>query len=1081
MSRKLLGWPLADIIWAAVSVIVLFPCLYYPYLGIARGPDFVIDFQTWRVVATSPCPPIEECLRKGDRILALGAVEMESFTHQRLLPLYDSADAHGRVVVRLERDGRILSFRATAFAFKSDLTELLTELTPVALLPLLLWLMGTIAVFLLRPRDERWLMLVLFSYVTAVWFAAGQVSAFHAGGSAVVFHLFVWFFLPLCLHLHLILPSWLLSTRWRIAILIPVYLSAVALSALDTFSLLGRFNSLYVLTALAGVLGALFLFGIRLLLPLPAAVKIANRIMLYGLVLGLGPFVLFYGVVSQFLTYFSSLMSDLRLLYPWFIGISSLSLLILPMSYIYAIYKHRLGTLEFRANRLIGVYSYLVLATIPYIVVLFAIASRWQPINGHFLASVMAASLLFVSTAPFLLDRFQYMVDRHVFGIRHSAEKVIELVSERIPNAFDRNALAQVVANEIMPALLIRQSALYLFAEGEIEELYRQSTPEGEPDPELTEIRELLSQGGRYRPPEQEEVRHGWVRLVLPLAVQGRTIGAWLIGRRDPDDFFPVADIHLLATVANQIAPMLENIRLYERAQEEIAQRKAAEEAIRRSEERFRTLFEATLEGIAIVRNGVILEVNNALLGIFGATPDEIIGRRLSDLITENGAELDGVPRESVGHKRDGSTVDIEVAGKQYVFQGEDVTVVAIRDIARRKENEAENKMLQRQLLHSQKMEAIGRLSAGVAHDFNNCLLAIFGYSDLLLDRYRDDPFLSRNASGIKEAGLKAAALTKQLLAFARRQPMETRVISLNPVVTGLEKMLNRLLGEDVTMTTELYAEMPKIRVDPGQIEQVVMNLVVNARQAMPAGGHLSVSTRPLVVTPDSPAPHANVPPGVWVVLTVADTGTGMDAETQARVFEPFFSTKGEGTGLGLSTVYGIVQQSGGYIFVDSAPGLGACFSLYFPVTMDQESGDIPVVNVTQETGSETILLVEDEDEVRKVLHQILTGKGYRVFQAASGEEALAISRLHRGLLHLLLTDVTMPRMKGTELATRLLTERPQTRVIYMSGYNEESLSGGDSTWTCLQKPFSQQTLTQTVRTILDAPADSGRREAATA
>jgi two-component system cell cycle sensor histidine kinase/response regulator CckA len=1082
MSRKLLGWTLADILWAAVSLIVLFPCIYYPYLGIARGPDFVIDFQTWKVVATSPCPPkVEECLRKGDRILSLGDVEIASFTEQRLLPLYASADDDGSVVVRLERNGRLLSFRAPAFGFKRDLAGFLTDLTPAALLPLILWLMGTIAVFLLRPRDERWLMLVLFSYVTAVWFAAGQVSAFHAGGSAVVFHLFVWFFLPLCIHLHLILPSWLMSRRARIAVLVPLYFSAVALSALDTLSLLGRFGSLYVLTALAGVLGALLLFGIRFLLPLPAAVKIANRIMLYGLVLGLGPFVLFYGVVSQFLTYFSGLVSDLRLLYPFFIGISFCSLLILPMSYIYAIYKHRLGTLEFRANRLIGAYSYMVLATIPYIVILFAIASQWQPIDARFLASVMVASLLFVSTTPFLLRRFQHVVDRHVFGIRHSIEKVIELVSERIPTAFDRTALTQVVANEILPALLIRQSALYLFAEDEVEEVYRQALPEGEPDPRPEEIWTLLAGSGRYRPPAQEEIRHGWVRLVLPLAVQGRPLGAWLIGRRDPDDFFPVTDIHLLATVANQIAPMLENIRLYERAQEEIAQRKAAEVAIRRSEERFRTLFEATLEGIAIVRNGVILEVNNALLGIFGATPDEILGRRLSDLVTANGTELDGVPRESVGQKRDGGTVDIEVAGKQYVFQGEDVTVVAIRDIARRKENEAENKMLQRQLLHSQKMEAIGRLSAGVAHDFNNCLLAIFGYSDLLLDRYRDDPFLSRNASGIKEAGQKAAALTKQLLAFARRQPMETRVISLNPVITGLEKMLNRLLGEDVTMTTELAVDLPKVRVDPGQIEQVIMNLVVNARQAMPGGGHLAVSTQTLLVTPDSPAPHANVPPGMWVMLTVTDTGSGMDAETQARVFEPFFSTKGEGTGLGLSTVYGIVQQSGGYIFVDSSPGQGACFALYFPVTADQESGDVVVSNVTQETGSETILLVEDEDEVRKVLHQILTGKGYRVFQAGSGEEALAISRLHRGLVHLLLTDITMPRMKGTELATRLLAERPQTRVIYMSGYNEESLSGGDSTWTCLQKPFSQQTLTQTVRAILDAPADAGRREAATA
>jgi PAS domain S-box-containing protein len=521
---------------------------------------------------------------------------------------------------------------------------------------------------------------------------------------------------------------------------------------------------------------------------------------------------------------------------------------------------------------------------------------------------------------------------------------------------------------------------------------------------------------------------------------------------------------------------MLENIRLFERAQQEIAQRKAAEEEIRASEERFRTLFEATLEGIAIVRNGVILEVNKALLGILGMTPEQVIGRRLSEVADETGAELDHVPRESVARRSDGTLVDIEMAGKKYVFQGEDVTVVAVRDIAERKRNEAENKMLQRQLLHSQKMEAIGRLSAGVAHDFNNCLLAIFGYSDLLLDRHREDPFLTRNLTGIKEAGQKAASLTKQLLAFARRQPMEARVMGINPIITGLEKMLHRLLGEDVTLISDLQADMAKVRVDPGQMEQVIMNLVVNARQAMPTGGRLTIRTTQLNVASESAAPHANLPFGSYVLLSVTDTGSGMDAETQARAFEPFFSTKGEGTGLGLSTVYGIVQQSGGFIFIDSAPGQGACFSIYLPITTEQESTDVLVAPVTEDKGSETVLLVEDEDEVRKVLHQILIGKGYRVFQAGSGEEALAISRLHRGTVHLLLTDVTMPRMKGTELAARLLSERPQTRVIFMSGYNEEQLSGGESTWTCLQKPFSQQTLTQTVRAILDATGEGGRR-----
>ncbi|HEX3127389.1 MAG TPA: ATP-binding protein, partial [Thermoanaerobaculia bacterium] len=647
----------------------------------------------------------------------------------------------------------------------------------------------------------------------------------------------------------------------------------------------------------------------------------------------------------------------------------------------------------------------------------------------------------------------------------------IELVSERIPTAFDRSILARVVSEEVQPTLLIRQSALYLFdpATEAAETLFEKALP-ANATPTPAELRILLDRSGRYlHPTKGQEDRLGWVRLAIPLVVQTETIGVWLLGRRDPDDAYPSADVHLLTMVANQIAPMVENIRLYERAQQEIAQRKAAEEEIRRSEERFRTLFEATLEGIAIVRNGVILEVNHAVLDIFGYPPDapgELIGHRLSDLVSEDAAGLDDAPREGFGFKRDGSTVDIELAAKRYVFQGEDVTVVAIRDIASRKRNEAENKMLQRQLLLSQKMEAIGRLSAGVAHDFNNCLLAIFGYNDLMLDRYADDPFLVRNLSGLKEAGQKAAGLTKQLLAFARRQPMETRVLELNPIVTGLEKMMQRLLGEDIHLAAELAAGLGPIKVDPGQLEQVIVNLAVNSRHAMPTGGRLTIRTSAVKVSLDSPAPHKDVPAGSYLLLTVSDTGIGMDAETQARVFEPFFSTKGEGTGLGLATAYGIVKQSGGHIFVDSAPGKGATFSIYLPVTQEAKTTVAAATVGLDDTGTETILLVEDEAEVRRVLHQILIGKGYRVIQAESGDEALAMSRMFRGTIHLLLTDVTMPRMKGPELASRLVHDRPETRVVYMSGYNDETLPREE---TILQKPFSAQTLTQTLRTILDA------------
>src|ERR1700730_7887968 len=396
-----------------------------------------------------------------------------------------------------------------------------------------------------------------------------------------------------------------------------------------------------------------------------------------------------------------------------------------------------------------------------------------------------------------------------------------------------------------------------------------------------------------------------------------------------------------------------------------MAQRTRAEWEIRRSEERFRNLFEATLEGIAIVRGGVILEVNHALLAIFGYDAAELIGRELSDLLPEGGTAPAGVPREGSGWKRDGSAVDVEIAAKNYVFQGEDVTVVAIRDIARRTRDEAENQMLQRQLLHAQKMEAIGRLSAGVAHDFNNCLLAVFGYGDLLLERYGDDPFLQRNLGGIKEAAQKAASLTRQLLAFARRQPMETQVVDLNGVIKGVEKMLRRLLGDDVSLATELHPGVRRVKIDPGQLEQVVVNLGVNARQAMPSGGRLVIRTAPVEVAAGNPAPHADVPEGSWILMTVTDTGVGMDAATMARIFEPFFSTKGEGTGLGLATAYGIVRQSGGHVFVDSAPGEGSRFSIYLPVTAESGSAGAPPAASAAESGSEAILLVEDEEGVR--------------------------------------------------------------------------------------------------------------------
>ncbi|MBW8876677.1 MAG: response regulator, partial [Acidobacteria bacterium] len=1046
-------------------LVILVPCLYYPYAFSSPDLGFTLSSANWKVISAYPCAPEAPCLKVGDEVLRVEGVDFQQFNRNRWLSLQGIFGSRGAARFDLIRQGRPLTLTVGILKPRIDLPQLVFDMVA----PLVFWLMGTVVVIFLRPRDERWLVLVLFSYDTALWIATG-IGA-RVSGSWFLFHAVIWFFAPLCLHLHLILPNPLLGPRARLASLGGLYTLSLALAMAD-FAL-PRAGISYLKYMLVGTgLSILLLVG-RLVWPVSAAARVAVRIMLFGITLGLVPLLLFQGVLPRLLDATIREGQSLRWAYDYILGLSILSMPILPMGYIYAIYKHNLGALEFRANRLLGIYTFSVLLLASYTMIFFLLSRRWETIPGGFMATVLFVSLLFVALAPLLRDRFQALVDRRVFGIKHTAEEVIGLVSERIPTAFDREVLARVIANEILPTLLIRQSALYLFEEGRKETLYEQAVPAGAPEPTVQELRDLLATSGRYlRPQDGDRSPRAWVRLVIPLVVQAQPIGAWLIGRRDPDDYFPASDVHLLSTVANQIAPMAENVRLYEKAQQEIAQRKAAEEEIRRSEERFRTLFEATLEGIAIVRNGVILEVNSALLAIFGCRPEEIIGRPLADLVAGE-VDLEGVPRESLGFKSDRSPVDIEVAGKRYLFQGEEVSVVAIRDIAQRKHDEAENKMLQRQLLHSQKMEAIGRLSAGVAHDFNNCLLAIFGYSDLLLERYGDDAFLGRNLTGIKEAGQRAAALTKQLLAFARRQPMETRVMSLNPVVSGLEKMLQRLLGEDIQLITQLHPELGKVKIDSGQMEQVIVNLAVNARHAMPSGGRLTLRTIPLDVRDGGAAPHANVPPGSHVLLTVTDTGTGMDAVTQARVFEPFFSTKGEGTGLGLSTAYGIVRQSGGHIFVNSAPGEGACFSVYLPVTREAEVVRGGASPGASGRGSETILLVEDEDEVRTVLNQILVSKGYRVLQASSGEEALILSRLHRGAVHLLLTDVTMPEMKGPELAQRLRGERPQTRIVFMSGYNDEQLSdGGPDSPICLQKPFSPQVLGETLRTVLDTAED---------
>jgi signal transduction histidine kinase/ActR/RegA family two-component response regulator len=397
------------------------------------------------------------------------------------------------------------------------------------------------------------------------------------------------------------------------------------------------------------------------------------------------------------------------------------------------------------------------------------------------------------------------------------------------------------------------------------------------------------------------------------------------------------------------------------------------------------------------------------------------------------------------------------------------------KEVAERSLTQEALRVSEEQLRQAQKMEAVGKLAGGVAHDFNNLLTAIICNSDLTLRRLGEDDPLRRNVEGIKGAGERAAALTRQLLAFSRKQVLQPKVLNLNDVVVETNKMLRRLIGEDIDLLTVLEPSLGQVKADPGQVDQVLINLCVNARDAMPKGGKLTIETSNIYVDEEYARRHLSVRPGWYVMLVVTDTGCGMDAQTQERIFEPFFTTKevGKGTGLGLSTVYGIVKQSGGNVWVYSEEGRGTTFKIYLPRT-DQAAEPLDVGNAQDEppAGTETVLLVEDEEMVRRMAHEILLMNGYQVLESSHGAEALDRCREHQGPIHLMLTDVVMPRMSGRELAEHAATLRPEMRVLYMSGYTDDSIVHHgvlDEGMAFIEKPFTPNSLAHKVRSALDA------------
>ena len=522
---------------------------------------------------------------------------------------------------------------------------------------------------------------------------------------------------------------------------------------------------------------------------------------------------------------------------------------------------------------------------------------------------------------------------------------------------------------------------------------------------------------------------------------------------------------------------------------EDITERKRAQQALAESEERLRTIVELAPDGIFVVgERGQIIEVNQAACKQLRYTHEQLLRLSIFDIIAPRfreraAARLQGkLPAgtyEDAQIRADGVEIPLELSVSKIVFRQQPAFIRITRDISDRKRAEEQRGVLEQQLRQAQKMEAVGQLAGGIAHDFNNLLMVIQSYTELLQDSLAADDRLRRNTREVLKAAERAAGLTRQMLAFSRKQILSPTVLDLNAVVEDAAKMLKRLIGADIEFRVIAASSPWAIEADSGQIVQVLMNLCVNARDAMPHGGTLTITTSNIVVGGEGVAKHAYVAAGEYVLLTVSDTGTGISKDLQTRIFDPFFTTKevGKGTGLGLSTVYGIMKQSGGYVWVDSEPGQGACFTICLPRTRHAATPEMPAKSEARPQGRGRILVAEDEEALREAVCDYLSGLGYTVFGAGSGQEALSLAGEQEKEIDLLLTDLVMPKMSGSELSQHLCNLRPRLKTIYMSGYADEARmrqSVPEMNASVLQKPFSLGALARKVREALE-PTESIR------
>ena len=637
------------------------------------------------------------------------------------------------------------------------------------------------------------------------------------------------------------------------------------------------------------------------------------------------------------------------------------------------------------------------------------------------------------------------------------------------------------IVGELMPAknfyIALYDAASDLLTFPYYVDEYDSDFPAKRPGKGLTEYVLRTGEPLLVTPEVQAELeRRGQVELIgapsidwvgVPLKIGDRPIGVLVAQTYAPGVRYGETERHILQFVSTQVAMAIE--------------RKRTEEQLHESERKYRLLFETNPEPMFVYDFETlrILAVNGAAITRYGYSEAEFLALTIRDIrpVEEQGRleqELarrpdEGAIRTGVRHRaKDGRLFEVDLVARPLEFAGRRARLELARDVTAQRH-------LEDQLRQSQKMEAVGQLAGGIAHDFNNLLTAILGSTQLLLQVTPPGDVRREDVDEIRNAGLRAAELTRQLLAFSRRQVLAPKVLELNGVVANMDKMLRRLIGEDVELATTLHAEAGAVNADPGQLEQVLLNLVVNARDAMPGGGRVLIETTRVLLRDELVERRHRLPPGDYACLAVTDSGAGMDESTQAHLFEPFFTTKevGKGTGLGLATVYGIVKQSGGYIWVYSEPGRGTMVKVYLPRVPGAAEPPLPAPEPPAlRGGHETVLLVEDAAPVRTLARRSLEACGYTVLDAADGPSAIELSARHAGAIAVLVTDVVMPGMSGRELAERLAPTRPEMKVLYTSGYTDDAmvrqgvLNAGVA---FLQKPFVPDSLARKVRDVLDS------------